>query len=130
MWIEVATDFMAAVILSLLLYHDCRVPASDFVAASDASEAGGCVVRSDGITIHGIRRVLHPGNMVVNFVASERLVLASAFDGVGGARRAAELLGLAVGLFVAMEIDPSAKRAVQHMYLDVIEHGGHHDSVN
>ncbi|CAK0879486.1 unnamed protein product, partial [Prorocentrum cordatum] len=53
----------------------------------------------------------------------DEVVLWSLFDGVGGARRALDLLGLAPALFASAEIGPDAKRVTKYAWPDVLGKG-------
>ncbi|CAK0818913.1 unnamed protein product [Prorocentrum cordatum] len=50
-------------------------------------------------------------------------VLLSLFDGIGGGRRALDMLGLSVAAYAASETDPEACRAVKYAWPDVVELG-------
>jgi hypothetical protein len=53
----------------------------------------------------------------------QSLVLISAFDGIGGAMRALELLDLKPATYVSIETDPECKKVVEKAWPDVISLG-------
>ncbi|CAK0792825.1 unnamed protein product, partial [Prorocentrum cordatum] len=117
---RVREELVSALTLLPLLRCDLRVPISGLVTVSDASMQRGAVCRA-------VR--LRPGGVAAARAASRRLVtdfrdevvLLSLFDGIGGARRALDLLGLTPALFVSAEIDTEAKRVTKYACPDVLE---------
>ena len=55
-------------------------------------------------------------------VADESLVLICPFDGIGGARRALELLNITPALYVSIEPDPECRKVVKNAWPDVIQY--------
>eukprot|EP00973_Karenia_brevis_P088292 12242736-Karenia_brevis.AAC.1 len=51
--------------------------------------------------------------------SEETLVLVSPFDGIGGARRALEILGLKPALHLSFETDPDCVEIVEREWRDV-----------
>ena len=103
-----------AVALSLLplAYDDLRRSICPQVAVSDASSTGGGICVSAGLTVAGeaaARTITQPQRRQ----AESSFLLVSAFDGVGGLRRAWSLLRVPVAGYVSIECDPSAVRVVQ-----------------
>ena len=56
------------------------------------------------------------------------LVLVSAFDGIGGARRALELLGIRPSVYISIEKDPRCKEVVERAWPEEISLGSLEDS--
>ena len=92
------------------------------VTCSDASMTGAGICFSAGLSRFGSRAVVavpvDPGQL-----AAESLGLLALFDGIGGDRRALELLGVIPGAFYASEIDRAAMRCVSATWPQV-EHLG------
>ena len=108
---EICAELISAVALALLCFANLRTPIDSVVTASDASESGAGVVISVCLSPVGLQ-------MVASFeregiaLASEHLGLVSLFDGIGGARRALEILGAAPACTYCSEIDPACVRVV------------------
>jgi site-specific DNA-cytosine methylase len=100
-----------------------RTPFLAKVSCSDASLSGGGVCVSRGLSEAGhvassgfeLERPCLPG--------AEGIILISLFDGIGGARRALDVLGMAVCCYICSEIDPEAMRVVTAAWPEA-EHWG------
>ena len=91
---------------------DLRAALNEEASASDASLSGGGFVSSDGLTRKGILEgtvLSMVGNLrpsKLTYVGqTERVLYISFFDGIGGGRRALELAGVNVEMYVSIEID-------------------------
>ena len=93
----VREELVSALCFLPVMRTDLRVPCSGLVTASDASLVGGAVCQAISLTSEGHRRALRAGSAHSSSSADE-LALLSLFDGIGGARRALDLLGIAVAL--------------------------------
>ena len=89
------------------------VPCSGIVTCSDASLTGGAVCSSRGVTPAGMKAVtrwlgrgITPGD--------EKAGLLAIFDGIGGARRALELIGCGVAIYMSSKVDPPEMRMVHY----------------
>ena len=92
------------------------------MAAADASEAAGAVCSSSELTerAHSLLRApQREGHSSIE----EEVAIFSAFDGIGGIRRAFELTGATPALFMSCEIDAEALRVVRRVWPDVVELG-------
>ncbi|CAK0812662.1 unnamed protein product, partial [Prorocentrum cordatum] len=97
----VQRELLLAVGLLPLMRCDLRTPVSGLVTVSDASMRKGA-----------------PGGRL-----QDEGVLLSLFDGIGGGRRALDVLGLSVAVYAASETDPEACRVVKYTWPDVVELG-------
>ncbi|CAK0903887.1 unnamed protein product, partial [Prorocentrum cordatum] len=119
---KVREELIAARTLLPLLRCDLRVPISGLVTVSDASMQRGAVCRSVLLRRDGVAAARAASRRLVTDFRDE-VVLVSLFDGIGGARRALGLLGLAPALFVSAEIDAVAKRVTKYAWPEVLEVG-------
>ena len=103
-------------ILPLLLY-DLRAPLQELVTASDASETGGGACATTGLTREGLR-VLDGLRVSGDAAGRDEVGLFAAFDGIGGARHAFELLNIELALYATSEIDEAANRVVERAWPD------------
>ncbi|CAK0802495.1 unnamed protein product, partial [Prorocentrum cordatum] len=117
---KVREELASALTLLPLLRCDLRVPISGLVTVSDASMQRGAVCRAVRIRPDGVAAARAASRRLVTDFRDE-VVLLSLFDGIGGARRALDLLGLAPALFVSAEIDAEAKRVTKYAWPDVLE---------
>ena len=92
------------------------------VTASDASGAAGAVCASSGITPRAQALLSIPQRQGHSGVEEEVAIL-SAFDGIGGVRRAFELAGATPALFLTCEIDKEARRVVRRAWPEAVELG-------
>ena len=108
---DICAEWISAVALASLCYANLRTPIDSVVTASDASESGAGVVRSVCLSPVGLQMVAS-FNREGMALASEHLGLVSLFDGIGGARRALEILDAAPACTYCSEIDPACVRVV------------------
>ena len=95
-----------------LLQSDLRVAVDPLVTASDASLDGGAVCVGRRLTSAG-RSAATSLLRQPSSVVAEGLLVISLFDGIGGARRALDVLGVRPALTVAVEKNDKASRLVQ-----------------
>ncbi|CAK0817390.1 unnamed protein product [Prorocentrum cordatum] len=119
---RVREELVSALTLLPLLRCDLRVPISGLVAVSDASMQRGAVCRAVRLRPDGVAAARAASRRLVTDFRDE-VVLLSLFDGIGGARRALDLLGLTPALFLSAEIDAEAKRVTKYAWPDVLESG-------
>ena len=116
----VREELWVAFFMSCLAYIDFRLPVDGVVTASDASESGGGLCCSQGLTEFGAQAAasLVRGNEYEEFQGGGLLAV-SLFDGVGSLRVALDSLGVGVLGFVAVEKNPQARRVVETAFLSV-----------
>ena len=88
---------------------DMRAEASEIVTVSDASESGGGSCRSVGLTDLG-REALAYLTTSSQGPGRDEVVLIESFGGIGGARRAVDLLGVEIALHIHLEQDGAARK--------------------
>ncbi|CAK0869098.1 unnamed protein product [Prorocentrum cordatum] len=94
--VGVAEDLLIAAALAPLSVADMRLPVDHLVTASDASEAAGTIVYSQGISV---------------------------FSGIDGARRAFEILGLVPAAHLSFEVDAEAARVARRAHPSTVHLG-------
>ena len=111
---KVAQELFAAFFLCPLSFMDFRQPSNPVVTASDASESGGGLCASVGLTQAGLHasRGLVRGETHESFQDGGILVI-SAFDGIASLRVALDALHANVSGYVSIEKDPAARRVVE-----------------
>ncbi len=110
--LDIENDLLKAMCLAPLMSMNLRTPFLAKVSCSDASLSGGGVCVSRGLSEAGhvassgfeLERPCLPG--------AEGIILISLFDGIGGARRALDVLGMAVCCYICSEIASEAMRVV------------------
>ena len=122
-WVAHAGDEWLLSLCALPFLHlDLRLGVSGLVTCSDASEEGGGVCRSTGVT--GMARE----NLTMARRAAERLGndsigLVESFGGIGAGRRALEILGVVPCFHVSIETCEAAQRVTRAAWPEVIELG-------
>ncbi|CAK0849798.1 unnamed protein product [Prorocentrum cordatum] len=110
--VGVAEDLLMAAALAPLSVADMRLTVDHLVTASDASEAAGAIVYSQGLS--GMGRALGArGPRALNPACEEGVALISVFSGIDGARRAFEILGLVPAAHLSFEVDAEAVRVAR-----------------
>ena len=121
---------MAELLLSCLLLplyrHDFRATIDPLVTVGDASERGGCLCSSalsdEGLAAaRAIEEVIPEETEKQILDASDDLCLLALFDGIGGQRRALDLIWVSPALDVAAECLAPAIRVVKRAWPDVIQ---------
>ena len=114
---DVIEDLLLFVGLLPLAYQDMRLELSPVVCTSDASERGGGVTYSTGLTASG-RSFLRRSLSATSKWSDNGLLVVGIFDGIGGLRRSLELLGIVPAVYIAIELDPAARRVVSAEWPD------------
>ena len=117
----VRSELLAAVCLLPLMYADLRGPLSGEVSATDASERGGGVVVSTGLTVEGLR-YLERCQSASDSPSGDEVVLLGPFDGVSAMRVAWHNLGLGCAGHISIDNCPHARRVVESEWPDVEHH--------
>ena len=115
-------DFVQAMALLPLCAIKLNRPVDEVATASDASEWAGAVTASTGLTPEGHQR-LHTAEMRRATGPCDGLTVVDWFSGIGGLRRALEVLGVQPCTYLTSEIDENAARVVRHQYPECIELG-------
>ncbi|CAK0793200.1 unnamed protein product, partial [Prorocentrum cordatum] len=121
--VGVIEDLLMRLALSGLCVADMRLDVDHLVTASDASEAAGAAVYSTGLTERG-RVVAGRRQRPANAACEEETALITVFDGIGGGRRAFEILGLVPAVHLSFEVDPQAVRVARRAYPGTQHLGG------
>ena len=111
---EVREELFAALSLSLLAFMDIRMPYDSLCTVSDASEDGGGLCQSLGLTAFGQAAKS-------KFIRGEReevpddhqLLVISLFDGMGSLRVALDTIGAQISGYVSVERSQEAYRTLQ-----------------
>ena len=111
---KVLEELIAAFFLSPLAYMDFRLPVNPVVTASDASEGGGGLCASTGLSDWGlsVSRGSIRGQQFEEFQEQGILVI-SLFDGVGSLRVALDSLQAPLAGYIAVEHNPEAQRVLE-----------------
>ena len=111
----VKRELLDCILATPLLHTNLRAGVSEYITASDASQVGGAV---------GIARELTPvgadffKSSITGSHGLKRIpcVIISLFNGIGGAFRAYDLLGLVPLALISFEIHPPANRVVSRRW--------------
>lgn len=114
---RVIDDLVVAMAFTPLLVFDLRARVSPLVTASDASEDGLGLCRTSALTAAGLEALAErrPGAVT----PADELGLLELFSGIGGLRRALEMLGVRPGVYAAVEKDEACQRVVRAAWPDV-----------
>ena len=126
------TEMLLGLCLTPLAFTSFRTNFDGTALCPDASESGGGISESTGLSARGKQRVSEliaagachaSGGLTSAFhgrAAVERgifrptyVVLVGLFDGMGTLRRSAERLGLSIAGYVSCEVDPTAKLVIR-----------------
>ncbi|CAK0886883.1 unnamed protein product, partial [Prorocentrum cordatum] len=113
--VSVFEDLLMCLALSGLCVADLRLEVDPLVTASDASEAAGAVVYGYALSDRG-RALAERRQRPANAACEEETALVTVFDGIGGGRRAFEILGLVPAVHLSFEVDPTAVRVARRSY--------------
>jgi len=116
---DVGTELLRVCALLPLMRMDLRAVPSADITVSDASEWGGGVCVSRGLTHQG-RGAFEVEMSMVGSSARDEIGLISLCGGIGAARRAFELLGIELAVFVLAEIDERAVKVVTARWPGVV----------
>ena len=114
---KVREELWAAFFLSITSFIDFRLPTDRVVTASDASQAGGGLCSSAGLTAFGLKAAKSSirGELFEPFSEGGLLVV-SLFDGVGSMRIALDAIGVEISGYISVESCPSARRVVESTF--------------
>ena len=121
-WELVAPELMQAMALMPLTSIEMNLPVDSMVTASDASESGGGLCSSVGLSDMGNLRLAEAERQRLA-LSAEHVMLVEVFSGIQGARRALEVLGIRPGLNLSCEIDENAVKVSKLNYPETIELG-------
>ena len=106
-----------------LLWCNLRLPVDSMLTVSDASLTGGAMCASTRLTEEGQAAAEALADGVEDSILADDLLVISLFDGIGGLRRALDLLRLRPALTLASETNAEARRVVTYAWPDVYELG-------
>ena len=116
----VKEELYSSVSLAPLAYINLRAPYDPMVSASDASESGGGLSFSVGLTDMGVQATHKSVRGAGSHVPDDtQLLVISLFDGIGPCRVALDLLGAQVAGYIAVEQDACARRVVESNFASV-----------
>ena len=120
--LPIKREFMSCLMLLPLMQINLRAPIDNILTVSDASETGGGVCASSRLTDLGAKAF---ASELANPPALGRDIvgLIALFDGIGGARRSFDLLGVELAAFATSEINEPASKIVRSAWPDVQEWG-------
>ncbi len=102
-WLLPAEELLGLLLVLPLVYFDFRAGVSPVVSCSDASEQGGGVCVARALSAVGREAALRRLRPLANLFRG-RVGLWESFAGIGGARRAFELLGIHPAFYVAVKL--------------------------
>ena len=114
---QVCDEMLELGILSAQAYTSMRNPVSDLVVATDASEKGGCVASTRGLTPLG-GDVSWATSFTQHPKSAEVLGLVTFGDPVGAVRRCLDLMKLPPGAALSVVSSKPAERVVRRSYPD------------
>ncbi|CAE8720996.1 unnamed protein product [Polarella glacialis] len=109
-------QLLMGVFLVPLARMDFRRPYCHVVTASDASESGGGVTASRGLTPWGVKAALSPTNLTIDFQTDCSILGVGCFDGISALQVALEILGAPIAGFVSIENKMEAIRVIRANY--------------
>lgn len=121
-WRKVQKELSSLLSVAPLLQTDLRAPFSDVVTCSDASQFGGAVAIAQGLTDQGQGMAQNLMEESLFPLEAELLVI-SAFNGVGGAFRCYDVIGIRPSGLIAIEWDRAAQRVNRKAWPRTIEYG-------
>ena len=113
----VKEELFASFYLTSLAFMDFRLESSPVVTASDASEQGGGLCATEGLTAWGLRASLGTirGERFEQF-QELGLLIVSLFDGIGSLRVCLDSLHVPLAGYISVEKDPCARRVLESHY--------------
>lgn len=114
------SELMALIFLGPLLQTDLSAGFDPAVTCSDASEAGGACAVSSGLSWSGKSFVGAKNDTRLRAIACPILIV-SIFNGIGGAFRLYDILGIEPQGRISVEIDRHCNRVTRTAWPDVIE---------
>jgi len=112
-----ADDVLKALCLLPLAKIKFDMDIDDLATAADASEAGGGVCASTGLTAMGRSR-LQEGERRVDRPVTDSLLLVELFAGIGAARRGLRILGVTPGTHIISEVSEDALAVLREAHPD------------
>lgn len=112
---HVRRELLNALLLFPIIKQDLTAEVADFVTCSDASQKGGASAIARELTPEGqafLNRVSDP----LHLPRKERILVVSLFNGIGGAFRAYDLLGICIEGAVYSEINKAAIRTTDRRW--------------
>ena len=119
-WLVLCGELARLLCLAPLVQCDLRTQFSQVVTCSDASEKGGAVALATGLTQSGAELTRRLSHECYDPLAIKVLVI-SAFNGIGGCFRAYDLIGVRPMALISIEIDAAAKRVVRTTWPHCLE---------
>ena len=110
-WLLLGDDLLRLISLSPLAASHWCLDVDDLATCSDAAESGGGVCASTGLSELGLER-LGEAESLRSRSPADALLLVDAFSGISAARRALQLLGVAPGSHISLEVDEVAQSIV------------------
>lgn len=111
-WTTLCGELGRLLCISPLVQGGLRTTFSPTVTCSDASERGGAVALATGLSSRGCDLSSRLANETLDPLDAKILVI-SAFNGIGGGFRAYDLIGIRPMAIISIEIDSAAKRVVR-----------------
>jgi len=127
-WLRIAAiaeELMLALGGLPFMGHDLRGRVDSVVTCSDASETGGGVCRSSGISDAGRLRV-GTGRQAAIGSRCNGLLVIETFGGISGGRRSLEICGVTPARHLHYEVEETAIRVAECNYPDAIQMGDVH----
>ena len=118
-WAVVAEELLMVVASLPAMFIDFRQEISTTVMCTDASEEGAGVCVSRALRPGGMEMLLQQLSALPGLFEG-LVILHESYAGIGGARRAFEILGCVPVLYFASELKQSAVRVLQVQWPDVI----------
>ena len=119
-WPTVQRELAMLIFLCPLLQADVGTQFSPLVTCSDASESGGAVAVSRGLTRAG-NDLTHRLRSLDAAPVSIPVVVVSLFNGIGGAFRSYDVAGLSPLALIAVECDSGARRVNRRAWPRALE---------
>ena len=116
---KVTVELRSVLCFLPLCFSDLRLQVCSQPSCTDASYAGGGSCVSVGLTFQCRRKACRSRNPTEHVAASE-LGLLSLFCGIGGSRRAFELLDIPVAVFISADLEEDWRRVCEGAYPHVV----------
>ena len=113
----VKQELFCSMSLTPLAMMNLRAPYDAMATASDASESGGGLSYTSGLTPFGAAASLKPVRGVTHRTPDdEQVLVVSVFDGIAACRVALDVVGAQVAGYVSIEPDAAARRVVESAF--------------
>ena len=120
LWKVVSNEISHLILFTPLLQFDLLTGFNPVVTCSDASESGGAAALATGLTDAGCELASRISSPSYDPLSAELLVV-SCFNGLGGAFRAYDLVGVRPSALISIEIDKAAMRVVRVCWPHALE---------